>query len=248
MATRLAIAIILILACSPSLPAMDGGGQREHRRVIVVAPAAGFIRHTLPAMGPVPEQTDWGPEAGIFLGYFKESVSIIGFPYWADANGSHVYGAVGHVDLYFGTKRWWNPLFGFGMDATRIDDKDTDIMDLSVFAPWGKLGMRFILPVRGLSITPYAAYLFQLIDMSRFERTYHSVLFGLNMHYHFHRRLQIALKYYYCYTHDGRNGQRIRLRFISAFSRHVGVFLRAEYAKQVFDEYVSVFIGPSFVF
>lgn len=249
---------LCILAASTALHAEGPEGDavvgdshhvsKPKQRVIVIAPAAGFIRHTLPAMGPSPERTDWGPEAGLFFGYFRKSLTAIAFPYWADANGAHVIGGAGHLDLYFGVERWYNPVIGVGMNVTRIDVKNTDRGDLNVFAPWAKAGMRFRLPVRGLSLTPYVSYLFQTVDMSMLDRSYQSALFGLNTHYHLHRRLQIALKYYYRYTHDASNGHRVRLRLISSIADHVGVFLRAEYAEQVYDKYVSVMIGPSFVF
>jgi hypothetical protein len=199
-------------------------------------------------MGRMPEMTDWGPMAGLFFGHFRKPLTVILFPYWADANGAHIIGGTGHFEFYFLEDRWYNPVFGVGMNIIKIDVKNTTMGDLVDFAPWVKAGMRFKLPVRGLTVTPYVAYLYENVDMSMADDTYNSILFGINLHYYLHRRLQVALKYYYGYTINGKNSQRVRLRFISALTDHVGVFLRAEYANQIYDKYLSVIVGPSFVF
>ncbi len=255
MKSKLLIAIIaiatlqsIVLARPAILHAQEHHGPPMKKGVSVLAPNAGFIRHTLPAMGRAPERTDWGPMAGLFFGHFNKSLTAIVFPYWADANGAHIIGGIGHLDLYFLKKRWYNPVFGVGMNAIRIDVKNTNRGDLNSFAPWGKLGMRFRLPVRGLSITPYVSYLFETVDVTMADQSYNSILFGVNLHYYLNRRLQVALKYYYRFTHDAEDGYRARLRLISSIHDHVGIFLRAEYADQIYDKYVSVIAGPSFVF
>ena len=244
---RLISALLVFILVSFAVPAH--AEEASHKKAVnVIAPVGGVIRHTLPAMGRAPSMTDWGPEAGLFYGRFTGRSHLIVFPYWADANGSHVWGGVSHLDYYFPFKEWVQPLVGAGFNFTKIDVKNSSANDLQVFAPWFKLGMRFKLPVQGLSVSPYVAYLFQHVDMTRAEPTYHSALFGINLHYHFHHSLQATLKYYYRYTHDGRNGHVARVRFIARLHRRFGIYVRSEYAKQVFDEYVNILAGPAFIF
>lgn len=232
-------------------PSSEQSNNHDDDGVMILAPSGGVIRHVLSATGRAPEQVGWGPYTGLFYGWMRKDFSLIALPSWADANGSYVYGITTHFDYYFDASERIKPLAGLGFAAIRIDDKDTSVGDITVLAPWPKAGVRFIMPIEGLSIDPYASYLYQHVDMHQMmggDREYHSALFGMNIHYDFRHFLRFTLKYYYRLTHDGRDGSSVRFRTVCAFTKHVGAFLRVDYSRQVVDEYVTVLAGPAIVF
>ena len=184
MSVRLAIGFCTVCALLTVVLSAHAEKPAHKKAVNVIAPVGGAIYHKLPAMGRAPSQTDWGPEAGLFYGRFTRRSHLIVFPYWADVNGSRVWGGVSHFEYYFPFKKWVEPLLGAGFDVTRIDVKNAAASDIQVFAPWFKMGARFNLPVKGLWVTPYAAYLFQNVDMGRAEQSYQSALFGINVYFY----------------------------------------------------------------
>lgn len=245
-AIKLLILFLVVFACVSSAVAQEEKVPAKPDRVIFIAPLGGAIRHELAAMGRSPALTDWGPMTGLFFGYMRKNLSLIAFPYWADANGCYVYGAVVHLDVFF-TNNWWQPMVGFGGDVTKIDDKNASMVDINVFAPWSKLGMRFNTPIKGFSVTPYLGYLFQLVDTKWSESTYNTMLYGINLNYN-RGPLMAALKYYYGYDFDGRNIHSLKLQGGSLITKRIGFYAKIEYARQVVDEYLTFLAGPSIVF
>lgn len=231
-------------------PAPDPEHSNGHPngRMFFVAPIGGAIYHKLPSMNPrMPSQADWGPSFGIFSAFISNSITLITFPYYATANNATVYGDVTHFDYYFNWKERFQPLVGGGFDITKIDVKGTSRGDTLVVAPWPKVGMRFKLS-RYFSVTPYVAYLYQYVDITNSLRHYHSGVFGAHLRFQLNRRFMAKLKYYYRYTHDGRNGHDIKLRLHFMASRRLGIMTRFQYSKQVFDEFISILGGPAIIF
>lgn len=227
-----------------SLALADTEGENG---VLLFSPVAGSIYHKIPGSDPMPEQKDWGPEAGLFAAYLRDNFNLIAFPYWASANGSNVWGIVSHADYYINTWEGINPLFGIGFDLTRIDVKNTTTGDTWVTAPWPKVGVRFGF-ADAFSITPYIAYVYEHVKTTNTENDYHSPLYGIKLEYNLHHAIITSLKYAYKQTRNGRNGHQIKFNMATMITKRWGTFLKIDYCRQIFDEYVTILAGPVIVF
>ncbi|MFH1874881.1 MAG: hypothetical protein ABH859_06830 [Pseudomonadota bacterium] len=217
------------------------------KKVFIVSPIAGPIYHKLPAMGRMPSQADWGPNFGLFSALLAKNMNWIAFPYYATANNAEVWGVVTHYDYYLPVSDFIQPVFGAGFDVTKIDVKNSSMGDTLVIAPWPKVGVRFKIS-DNLHLIPYTAYLYQYIDTAGASRNYQSALFGLQIQYHFNHFLMAKLKYYYRYTYNGRDGHDVKLRVHLLANKNFGLTARFQYSKQIFDEFVSILVGPAIIF
>ncbi len=253
------------------LPAMgtDETALNPHGKVIwTVAPMAGWDRNKLKT--PTGDETDTGPEYGIFALMAHPNFVVNNFAFWADVNDTDIFGDLLFANYYMNSTAdlTWN--FGAGYLYHKIEPQEGPLQQITVNAPMIKTGPRFRIRPLHLTVNPYIGYEWEEVrfswDFSGMPmggpagagapapapsngNDNNSFLYGLSLSWHW-RMMEGAVNYYYQDSQDlepDEDFQVLRARLNMFFTKTWGLAARVDYMEHQTTDDTSFLIGPTVV-
>ncbi len=232
----------------------------------------------------------WGSAFALVFVYGRFSLFNVFFVV-PSVNSSTVVGDVLSMDYRLPVLAWLDVRFGLGFTYHSVRTSIHDFKDTvtkegveatagfplfkvknDVFAPFPRIGFRFLLPLQNWSVTPYVSYLYEglklrihtpggsvyipapvddlktipPLDVKKWKH-YHSALIGMELFLNFHHAMQLRIRAHYNANHKKWTVRTIGTAF---FHRDwpVGLSFYLEYSQGTVHDNIYGFVGPSFMF
>lgn len=252
---RLPTAIFLISVCllhaDDAIPSHYSlPGKMAHAdKIIALNPMIGWNHNTLSIQGngkmPPTKLEDGEPEYGLTFLYITPRFAVNNITFYTPPYDKDIWGNVLNFSLY------GNPVSSAAWSIGGVwtwHKISTPHSDITLNAPFLKVGIIFHIPQCPLSINPYIGYGKEYIDSTSKEYDDNMMLYGVSANAMLHK-LHINIKYVlYDNIDSHKTYDTASLRIITPISTHMGWSIWGQYMEQVYTEDLSVMTGPIWLF
>lgn len=249
MTSKVLVSGLLMMHLCSSLAAPPVTGQQPERWRLMVSPVIGFNENTVvrrSSQGRGIEQSDTAAQYGLFLLASRGWLTLTDYLFWTDVNESEVGGNLFFANVYGRRDEPWGWNIGAGHLYHWID---TPAGEITVDAPMLKVGPVWRHPAAGISINPYAGYVWETVETPRSREREGAMLYGLTLGWR-KRGTSVSLKYYYQRStgNDEADYHTLRTHLNWQFSQSWGGVLRFDYMEHVTSDDISLMAGPVYRF
>lgn len=212
-----------------------------------LSPLFGYNRDTVETGAPVGPTTliETRPEYGIFLMLRAPHLRVSNFLFYTDPNDAQVVGNFLFANYYLDDSARLTANLGLGHLYHWIG---MDRGNVVVSAPLVKCGPVVRIPEIGLSINPFAGFVWEQISSPYGDSQNNDWLYGLGLNWRW-RMLGASVTYYIQHGGGDRDDlQTLRAYLQASFSRQWGGIVRFDYMEHTTTDDVSLLIGPTLTF